>query len=74
MSLQKGHFEYVGRGITWISDEEPEIETRYAKQELNENLQQQVKYYKNLVETLKSELEYYKNKFNINGRTIQVSY
>lgn len=74
MSLQKGHFEYVGRGITWISDKEPEIETRPTKQELNKILQQQVKYYKNLVETLKSELQYYKNKFNINGQTIQVSY
>ena len=45
MSLQKGHFEYVGHGITWVPDEEPDIKTTPTKQEITEKLEQKVKYY-----------------------------
>ena len=45
MSLQKGHFEYVGHGVTWVPDEEPDIKTIPTHIEITEKLEQKLKYY-----------------------------
>ena len=45
MSLQKGHFEYVGHGVTWVPDEEPDIKTITTQIEITEKLEQKLKYY-----------------------------
>ena len=74
MSLQKGHFEYVGHGVTWVPHEEPDIKTIPTQIEITKKLEQEVKYYKNLTETLKSQLEYYKNKVHTNGLPIPVGF